>query len=48
VFTPQRWDVEAFIHGDLAKHHEDLELLIIDEALEDCTAAELERYRVVV
>ena len=47
VVTPQKWDVEEFITGDLAKKQEDFELLIIeDELLHQCTAEDLKRYRV--
>jgi|GEM_PF-2264759 len=47
TLTPQKWDVEEFITGDLVKKHEDFELLIIeDELLQPCAAEGLKRYKV--
>jgi hypothetical protein len=46
VLTPQKWDVEEFITGDLAKKQEDFELLIIEDALVDCAAGDLDRFKI--
>ncbi|MFC3199957.1 hypothetical protein ACFOET_20220 [Parapedobacter deserti] len=46
TLTPQKWDVEEFITGDLAKKPEDFELLIIEDALLDCAARDLDRFKV--
>lgn len=47
TLTPQKYDVEEFITGDLVKKHEDFELLIIeDELLQQCAAEDLKRYKV--
>jgi hypothetical protein len=46
IVTPQKWDVEEFITGDLAKKKEDFELLIIEDALVDCAAGDLDRFKI--